>query len=72
MSIGANRFKSIRAAFVAIFLWQKLAREHNNANILILGERLIGKTKPLPALKLSLIPLFLKVAMSDELRSWML
>lgn len=42
MSIAANRFKSIRAALCSNSLMAKLAREHNDANILVLGERLIG------------------------------
>lgn len=43
MSIAANRFKGIRAALCSDGLGAKLAREHNDANILVLGERLIGK-----------------------------
>ena len=43
MSIAANRFTGIRAALCYDGLGAKLAREHNDANILVLGERLIGK-----------------------------
>jgi ribose 5-phosphate isomerase B len=43
MSIAANRFNGIRAALCSDGLGAKLAREHNDANILVLGERLIGK-----------------------------
>ncbi len=43
MSIGANRFKGIRAALCWNGLMAKLACAHNDANILVLGERLIGK-----------------------------
>lgn len=43
MSIGANRFKGIRGALCFDPLMAKGAREHNDANILILGERLTGK-----------------------------
>lgn len=51
MSIGANRFKSIRAALCCDSLMTKLAREHNNVNILILGERLIGKDEAIACLE---------------------
>lgn len=43
MSIAANRFKGIRAALCCDGLMAKLSRQHNDANILVLGERLIGK-----------------------------
>jgi len=43
MSIGANRFKGIRAALCMNSHMAELARTHNNANILVLGERLISK-----------------------------
>ncbi|MBY0293656.1 MAG: ribose 5-phosphate isomerase B [Alphaproteobacteria bacterium] len=42
MSIGANRFKGIRAALCMNSQMAKVAREHNNANILVLGERLMS------------------------------
>ena len=51
MSIGANRFKGIRAALCFDGLTAKLAREHNDANILVLGERLIGKEEALSCLE---------------------
>lgn len=51
MSIGANRFKGIRAALCSSSLMAKLSREHNNANILVLGERLIGKDEALACLE---------------------
>lgn len=51
MSIGANRFPSIRAALCGDILMAKLAREHNDANILVLGERLIGKDQAIAILK---------------------
>ncbi|HUX79011.1 MAG TPA: ribose 5-phosphate isomerase B [Alphaproteobacteria bacterium] len=43
MSMAANRFKGIRAALCFDGLMAQLAREHNDANILVLGERVIGK-----------------------------
>ena len=43
MSIMANRYKKIRASLVYSSNTAKLAREHNNANVLILGSRSINK-----------------------------
>jgi ribose 5-phosphate isomerase B len=40
MSIAANRHKGIRAALCCDEVSAGLARQHNNANILVLGERL--------------------------------
>lgn len=51
MSIGANRFKGIRAALCFDGLMAKFARTHNDANILVLGERLIGKEEALSCLE---------------------
>ena len=51
MSIGANRYKSIRAALCCDSLMAKLARQHNDANILVLGERLIGKERAVDCLE---------------------
>ncbi len=42
MSVAANKVKGIRAALCSEPLSAKLSREHNDANILCLGERLIG------------------------------
>lgn len=42
MSIAANRFQAIRAALCATELQARLARRHNNANILCLGARITG------------------------------
>ncbi len=42
MSMVANKFKGIRAALCSEPLSAKLSREHNDANILCLGARLIG------------------------------
>lgn len=59
MSIGANRFQSIRAALCCDSLMAKLAREHNDANILVLGERLIGKGEAVACLEVFLNTPFL-------------
>ncbi len=42
ISIAANRFPGIRAALCHDVTSARLARVHNDANILVLGERLIG------------------------------
>ncbi len=47
MSMTANRFKRIRAALCWNTKTAKLAREHNNANVLCLGGRTLTKTQAL-------------------------
>lgn len=42
MSVVANRHSGIRCALCSESLSAKLARKHNNANVLALGGRLIG------------------------------
>lgn len=42
MSICANRYKGIRAALCFNEYMARCARSHNNANILCLGERVMG------------------------------
>lgn len=42
MSIIANRFSGIRAALCHEPFSAQMARRHNNANVLVLGGRLIG------------------------------
>jgi ribose 5-phosphate isomerase B len=42
MSIAANKLKGIRAAEVWDATSARLSREHNNANILCFGARLVG------------------------------
>lgn len=43
MSMAANRHPGIRAALCCVETMARLAREHNNANILCLGARIIGR-----------------------------
>lgn len=43
MSIVANRFPGVRAALCHDLYTARVSREHNDANLLILGGRLIGK-----------------------------
>ncbi len=42
MSITANKCKGIRAALCADVFSAKMSREHNDANVLCMGERTIG------------------------------
>ncbi|MBN1573873.1 MAG: ribose 5-phosphate isomerase B [Deltaproteobacteria bacterium] len=42
MSIAANRYKGIRAAVAWNEFMAKMARNHNDANILVLGGRVTG------------------------------
>lgn len=42
MSMAANRNKEIRAALCHDIFTARMSREHNNANILCLGARVIG------------------------------
>ena len=42
ISIAANRHANVRAALCHDGLTAKLARQHNNANVLALGARIIG------------------------------
>ncbi len=42
MSIVANKFPHVRAALVTDTFMAQMAKEHNNANILVLGGRVIG------------------------------
>ena len=42
MSIAANRHREIRAALVHDETTARLARQHNDANVLVLGGRLLG------------------------------
>jgi ribose 5-phosphate isomerase B len=51
MSIGANRYKGIRAALCCTSSMAKSSRTHNDANILVLGERLISQEEALACLE---------------------
>lgn len=43
MSIVANKFPNVRAALVNDVYSAKMAKEHNDANILVIGGRVAGK-----------------------------
>ncbi|MDX1359278.1 MAG: ribose 5-phosphate isomerase B [Clostridia bacterium] len=51
MSIAANKFPGIRAALCTTGLHARLARQHNDANILALGARLTGRDLALDILR---------------------
>lgn len=42
MSMAANRHRGVRAALVHDGLTARLARQHNDANVLVLGGRILG------------------------------
>jgi ribose 5-phosphate isomerase B len=45
MSIVANKFPRVRAALVTDPFMARMAKEHNNANILVLGGRVINESQ---------------------------
>lgn len=61
MAIAANKVKGIRAALCHDPLSAKLSREHNDANILTLGERIIGI-----GLALEIVDVWLKASFAGE------
>jgi len=63
MSIAANKVKGIRAAVCGDAFSAKATREHNDANILCLGERVISEK-----LALELVDIFLGTEFSNEER----
>lgn len=60
MSIMANRYKKVRGALVYSDKTSKLAREHNNANVLILGSRVTNKNNALKIVQTFFKTKFLK------------
>jgi ribose 5-phosphate isomerase B len=54
ISIAANKVPGIRAALVSDSTAARLSRQHNDANVLCLGERLVGPTVAEDALKVFL------------------
>ena len=50
MSMVANRFKNVRAALCINNKMSILSRQHNNANILVLGSRLISEQEAIKCL----------------------
>lgn len=54
MSIAANRHRTVRAALCHDGLTARLARQHNDANVLVLGGRLMGAELAKDCLKIFL------------------
>ncbi len=63
ISISANKIHGIRCALLGDFFSAKMAREHNNANVMALGARVIG-----PGLAFEIVDAFLKTEFSDDVR----
>ncbi len=51
MSIVANRYPGVRAALCHDHFTAQMSREHNDSNILVMGERVIGKGVALEIVK---------------------
>ncbi|MBM7622888.1 ribose 5-phosphate isomerase B [Sporohalobacter salinus] len=51
MSITANKFKDVRAALCHDLFSAKATREHNDSNLLTMGDRVIGKQLALEIVK---------------------
>ncbi len=63
VSITANKIKGIRAALCGDCFSAKATREHNDANILALGARVVGV-----GLALEIVKVFLETPFSNEER----
>lgn len=63
VSITANKVKGIRAALVHDCFSAKATREHNDANIIAMGARVIG-----PGLATEIIRIFLETPFSNDER----
>ena len=63
ISISANKVPGIRAALCHDCFSAQATREHNNANILAMGARVIG-----PGLALKIVDTFLDTSFSNEER----
>ena len=61
ISIAANKVKGIRAALCHDCFSAKATREHNDANVLAMGARVIG-----PGLALEIVKIFLETEFSNE------
>ncbi|WP_240488867.1 ribose 5-phosphate isomerase B [Labilithrix luteola] len=62
MSISANRHKGVRAVVCSDVYTAKMSRSHNDANVLCLGERVVG-----PGLAWEIVSTFLaEPASTDE------
>lgn len=55
MSVVANRYSDVRACLCHNLFTARLSREHNDANILVMGGRVIGK-----GIAIEMVELFLR------------
>jgi ribose 5-phosphate isomerase B len=51
MAITANKFKGVRAAVVSDPYTAQMSKEHNNANVIALGGRVLDESKAIETLK---------------------
>ncbi|MDY2599249.1 MAG: ribose 5-phosphate isomerase B [Lachnospiraceae bacterium] len=63
IGITANKFKGIRAALCHDVFSAQATREHNDANVLTMGERVVG-----PGLALKIVDTFLTTEFSNDER----
>lgn len=63
MSIAANKTQGIRCALVHDMFSAKATREHNDSNVLSMGERVIG-----PGVAQEIVKIWLETRFSDEER----
>lgn len=63
MAITANKVRGIRAAVCLDTYSARMSREHNNANVLCLGGRVVG-----PGLALDIVDIWLRTEFSDSPR----
>lgn len=63
MAMSANKVKGVRAALCHDTFSARMSREHNDANVLCLGERVIGS-----GLAADIVKTWLKAEPSDEER----
>ena len=63
ISIAANKVKGVRAALVHDCFSAKATREHNDANVLTMGARVIG-----PGLAEEIVKIFLETPFSNDER----
>ena len=63
ISIAANRFKGIRAALCSDCFSAEATRQHNDANILAMGGRVVG-----PGLAVKIVDTFLNTPFSNDER----
>lgn len=63
MSMAANKIKGIRAALCSDCFSAQATREHNNANVLCMGARVLG-----PGLALKIADTFLEAKFSNDER----